>query len=497
MPKHHAALPPLRSAATQPLLDSRLMLPTFGARLPPIAFQSGSRGDTPSHSPTPPKSPRSPRALSRASPRPGVSLVPAIPPLLARFQHKLTSSELAEARSLGELYFFDPYAGRVVPDPAKPNDGYDTADGFYVCFMHDHLSFRFELLRNLGGGSFSDVMAAYDHKLGRDVAVKIIANNKHANETARHEISILAHLAAQGPVAHTIRMHEHFVFRQHTCMVLERLDGGDLFDLIRQCRRSDTTLSAARVRQLATALLRCVDEVHSRGVIHCDIKPENVMVGADGAQLTMIDFGLSCLQSETSNSHSFGSMAYSAPEVVLGGWHDTALDMWSVGCTLAELVLGRPLFACGSQAELLGKHVAALGMPPQSLLLRCKRSALFFTRSGADGEFVVPTRAEAGSRSVESELAGKTDSEVVEVVARCLRWEPRERISAAEALRLLAGPVHESELRICALGSSIDSVDIHFQKSGCPTINKSERQAAGQVCAVPREAQVFVRWTEV
>ena len=356
---------------------------------------------------------------------------------LSTIVSQLLPRELAEARALGELYFFDPRADRAVPDPALPNDGYDTADGFYICFLRDHLKYRFELLRNLGCGSFSDVMLAYDHQLERDVAVKIIANTRAANKTARHEIAILSHLAAQGPVDHTIRMHEHFVFRRHTCVVFEHLNSGSLLDVLR-LNQASTPIPVPQLRRIIGALLRCADEVHSRGVIHGDIKPENLMVVDGGAGLKMIDFGLSFMQSEPSNSHSFGTLIYSAPEVVLAGELDTALDMWSVGCMIAELATGRQLFSSKTQEEVLSKHVAALGMPPQSLLQRCKRTGLFFARTGLSGDYAAPTHTSAsvpGSRALQSFLRSRAEPLLLDLVERCLRWEPRERISAAEALQ--------------------------------------------------------------
>ena len=103
----------------------------------------------------------------------------------------LNRIELAEINHYERVYFFDHTAQRVAPRKDGFNQGYDTIDGVYQCYKHDHIAYRFELLSNLGYGSFGDVLHAYDYKNERDVAIKIVINNENVRSQAFHEAILL------------------------------------------------------------------------------------------------------------------------------------------------------------------------------------------------------------------------------------------------------------------------------------------------------------------
>ena len=353
----------------------------------------------------------------------------------------LNALELAEIKLYAQVFFFDYTATRSIPSILKSNLGYDTDSGVYKCYKHDHIAYRFELLGKLGHGSFGDVLHAYDHKTERDVAIKIVINSKksHVLHNTAREIKILEHLHRTSSLdavhaLNVVAMHEHFMFRNHLCIVFEKLDHGDLFSVIERHGAAGARLD--QVRQLTTSMLHCVHEIHTKGVIHCDIKPENfLLTTADATAVKIIDFGLSCLDTDLIHSHSFGSLFYSAPEVQLDAGYGTPIDMWSVGCIVAELCTGKPLFGGKSSEQQLALQTAMLGMPPAELLDLGHRSELYFERTSSGWLPLNAAQGEPGSRPMSVVMRGKADADVLDFVTKCVQWEPAKRMTAAQALQ--------------------------------------------------------------
>ena len=105
----------------------------------------------------------------------------------------------------------------------------------------------------------------------------------------------------------------------------------------------------------------------NKGVIHCDIKPENIMFTTDKYNsVKIIDFGSSCEDYTTGFSYVQSRM-YRAPEIVMGIPYDHSVDMWSVGCILFEMLNGSPLFPARDENELLEYHIVTLGDIPSDL----------------------------------------------------------------------------------------------------------------------------------
>ena len=405
--------------------------------------------------------PHPPCSLNHPSPRPS-SPPPSHIPTLAHFIAAPSASwprtsetglplSLPRQKQLDHISYFDPSAQRILPNPALPdNMGYDTDKGFYKCYRHDHIAYRYELLSTLGHGSFGDVVYAFDHDEYQNVAIKILSNKRSGRgKSNKHEAMILellqfmhqqqcvdaaaAGIKRPGP-SNVITMLEHFMFRNHLCIVFEKLDHGDLYSVI---EAKPANLPKAQVRQLTTSMLHCVHEIHSKGVIHCDIKPENfLLTSADATAVKIIDFGLSCLQTDLVRSHSFGSLFYSAPEVQLDAGYGMPIDMWSVGCIVAELCTGKPLFTGQSSEQQLALQTAMLGMPPAELLAPGNRSELYFERTPAHGwRQVNKEYGEPGSRPLSVVLRGKVEADALDFIEKCVQWEPAKRMTAAQALQ--------------------------------------------------------------
>lgn len=118
--------------------------------------------------------------------------------------------------------------------------------------------------------------------------------------------------------------------------------------------------------------------IHSQGLIHCDLKPENlVMKHISRTGLTIIDFGSSQTPDGTHYEY-LQSRYYRAPEVILSGKYTYPIDIWSLGCILCELRTGKPIFDGFNESEQLHIIMSYLGEPPVKLLLDGKHTRDFY-----------------------------------------------------------------------------------------------------------------------
>ncbi|EFN52309.1 hypothetical protein CHLNCDRAFT_16563, partial [Chlorella variabilis] len=343
--------------------------------------------------------------------------------------HLLAPFEQCEMLSFEQVWF----VGKPTETGgAELNHGYDDSRGDYITVPGDHIAFRYEIIGGLGRGSFGQaslgVLRCQDHAIGQAVALKIIRNKKRFQKQAAVEASILAVLREQDPddSVNIVRTYSSFTFRQaklgHLCITFELLSI-NLYEYIKACNFQGSSLvMIRRVAQQVVATLRFLFRLN---IVHCDLKPENILLRERGkTTVKVIDFGSSCYVDQR-------LWLRSRPmQVILGLPYGPPIDMWSLGCILAELLTGQPIFPAGEdEKEQLACIMELLGPPPRSLLETAPRANLFFD-SGTWAPLACPPNSRGKTHRPSSRLSYPPT-----FLQRCLHWEPQQRMTPEEALQ--------------------------------------------------------------
>ena len=169
---------------------------------------------------------------------------------------------------------------------------------------------------------------------------------------------------------HIINLQDYFFYQEHLCMVFELLTE-NLYQSLQHNHLQGISLNS--INFIIKQLLQAVEQVHYLGIIHCDIKPENILVkikldkDKSDILIKLTDFGSACLKNTLIFSQ-VQSLFYRAPEVILGMPYTQAIDIWSIGLVTAELFLGKPLLPGYSEYDQLAKIIKIIGKIPESMI---------------------------------------------------------------------------------------------------------------------------------
>ncbi|KAH7652902.1 Non-specific serine/threonine protein kinase protein [Dioscorea alata] len=251
-------------------------------------------------------------------------------------------------------------------------DNWDDPEGYYSYRFGEVLDGRYEVIASHGKGVFSTVVRAKDLKAGKgdpeEVAIKIIRNNETMYKAGLEELTILKKLAGADPDdrRHCVRFISNFKYRNHLCLVFESLHM-NLREVLKKFGRN-IGLKLTAVRAYAKQLFIALKHLRNCGVLHCDIKPDNMLVNEAKNVLKLCDFGNAMFAGKNEITPYLVSRFYRAPEIILGLPYDHPMDIWSVGCCLYELYSGKVLFPGPSNNDMLRLHMELKGPFPKKML---------------------------------------------------------------------------------------------------------------------------------
>ncbi|KAI4964597.1 hypothetical protein ZWY2020_005376 [Hordeum vulgare] len=265
----------------------------------------------------------------------------------------------------------------------KNRTGFEEDKNFHVV-LNSVIAGRYHVTEYLGSAAFSKAIQAHDLHTGMDVCVKIIKNNKDFFDQSLDEIKLLKYVNKHDPADkyHLLRLYDYFYYREHLLIVCELLKA-NLYEFQKFNRESggEVYFTMPRLQSIAIQCLESLQFLHGLGLIHCDLKPENILVKSySRCEIKVIDLGSSCFETDHLCSY-VQSRSYRAPEVILGLPYDKKIDIWSLGCILAELCTGNVLFQNDSPATLLARVMGIIGSIEQAMLAQGRDTYKYFTKN--------------------------------------------------------------------------------------------------------------------
>lgn len=233
---------------------------------------------------------------------------------------------------------------------------------------------KFTIHHLLGKGTYGHVYKASTRNTF--VAIKIMRPEGAYYKHGLHEIDILERLNTCKFNELFVTFYESFVYKNHLCIVQEMLDK-NLYEVLKFTNFSG--FDHKTVRKIACQLLRAIEALHSMNIVHCDLKPENVMISdVENIKIKLIDFG-NTIENYNQSNFYVQSRYYRAPEVVLGLPYNSSVDIWSFGCIVYELFIGYPLFPGKDNSEQIDRIYHLFGIPEFMIQYGSKSAAYFST----------------------------------------------------------------------------------------------------------------------
>lgn len=231
----------------------------------------------------------------------------------------------------------------------------------YIGKMLDN---RYEILERIGTGGMAIVYKAKCHRLNRLVAIKILKSDLAQNEEFRRRFNAESQAVAQLSHPNIVSVYDVSRGGDMEYIVMELIDGITL----KQYMEKRGQLNWRESLHFITQIMRGLSHAHSRGIIHRDIKPQNIMVLRDGS-VKVADFGIACLadSAQTLTQEALGSVHYISPEQARGDRPDDRSDIYSSGVVLYEMLTGRLPFEGESAVSVAIQHLSSIPLAPREI----------------------------------------------------------------------------------------------------------------------------------
>lgn len=223
---------------------------------------------------------------------------------------------------------------------------------------------RYEVLSKVGAGGMADVYKGRDQMLNRYVAIKVLKKEFREDENFVRKFRSEAQASAGLLHPNVVNVYDVGEDRGLYYMVMELVEGITLKEYIEKKGR----LSHKEVISIAIQMCSGIGAAHAAGIIHRDIKPQNIIISKDG-KVKVTDFGIAkAVTSNTISTNAMGSVHYTSPEQARGGFSDQKSDIYSIGITLYEMVTGQVPFDGDSTVSVAIKHLQEEITAPSELV---------------------------------------------------------------------------------------------------------------------------------
>lgn len=281
---------------------------------------------------------------------------------------------------------------------------------------------RYKELRAVGAGAYGTVCLAKDTVTGERVAIKKLLRPfqslVHAKRAYR-ELRLLKHMSHENVISllNVFSPDESMEMFQTFYLVMPYIP----LDLARVVKMQK--LNHSMIVYLLYQILRGLQYIHSAGIVHRDLKPSNLGV-SENYEVKILDFGLA-RQTEPEMTGYVVTRWYRAPEVILNWMHyNQTVDIWSVGCILAEMITGRVLFPGGDYFDELNKIIEVIGSPKPSLINKME------SKHAQDYLKMLPVKQKKNFK----ELFPTMNALETDLLEKMLDLDPERRLSAADCL---------------------------------------------------------------
>ena len=347
--------------------------------------------------------------------------------------------------------FIDSYSLKVVVD--RERTGFEESKDFKIV-INNLIAGRYQILGYLGNAAFSKAVKCLDTKDNKLVCLKIIENNKNYFDQSLDEIKVLNFVNSNGDPdeLNFLRAIDYFYYKEHLIIVTELLNDNlyDFYDYLLK-NKIEEYFSMPRIQAIAKQVLTSLKYIHSLHLIHCDLKPENILLKCiSKAEVKIIDFGSANYIYDVSSSY-IQSRSYRAPEVIMGCNYDYKIDIWSLGCILAELYSKTVLFMSDSVHSLLARVIGIIGPIPEWMYEKgstvngmfCKEKLLFMEADAVNDTNANISTTSMGKKKMHVIVPKRTllknrlhcdDQQFIDFLRYLLKIDPNERPTAEEAL---------------------------------------------------------------